>query len=279
MKKSLAILLVMALMLSSAWVASATGVTVSAVPNGTEVTVSGTITGGGTNQQITIMVVKGNVDRTTATASEIAYINQDTFADNSYSFTFEMPNNMTTGTYDAYIGGTGVSPAVKTSFTLGSATEAPTQAPTEEPTEAPTEEPATGVTVTGNIAIDTTKYTVTATANGEPVDITVAANGDYTITLPAAGDYTIVIDAPTMLDYSFNVTEAQGSEIEGPEITPILGDIDGNNQITYNDVNRVIGKLGASTGASDNWMCDIDGNNQITYNDVNKVIGKLGAHY
>ena len=74
MKKCLAVLLVMTILCSFAWVVSATGVTTSASVNGTEVTVSGTISDGASNQQITIMVVKGGVNRATATENDIAYL-------------------------------------------------------------------------------------------------------------------------------------------------------------------------------------------------------------
>jgi hypothetical protein len=266
MKKSLSVLLVMMLLLSFAWTVSATDVTATAAVNGTEVTVSGTITGGVSNQQITIMVVKGGVARATATESDIAYINQETFTGGSYSFTFEMPDSMTTGTYDAYIGGTGVSPAVKVSFTLGSATEAPTQAPS-------------GATVTGTTDVDTTKYTVTATANGEPVAITIA-NGTYTIELPAAGNYTIAVSAPTAITYSFSVTEAQGTQIEGPAINLITGDFSGDGYITGADITALMSNIGAvNDGSAAFKQMDLSGDGYITGADITALMAKIGSSY
>ena len=156
---------------------------------------------------------------------------------------------------------------------------------TEAPTEAPTQAPS-GATVTGTIAIDTTKYTVTAKvkpagANDDQyvaADITVAANGEYTITLPAAGNYTIVIDAETMVDYSFPVTEQDGTAIEGPSITPILGDYNNDGNITSYDVGQVMGKLAAS-GANFNAFMDFNNDTNITSYDVGQIMGKVGASY
>ena len=274
MKKSLAILLVAVFMLSFAWTASAVSVgTPTATVNGTEVTVTGTITDGASNQQITIMVVTDGVARASATESDIAYINQDTFAGNSYTFTFEMPDSMTTGTYDVYVGGTGVSTPVETSFTLGSS---PTEAPTEAPTEVPATAAPSGATVTGTTDVDTDKYTVTATANGDPVDITIS-EGTYTISLPAAGTYEIVVSAPTAIAKTFTAT-VSGTTYTGPEISLIFGDFNGDSAITATDVSAVMGKIGA-TGADYVADMDLNGDGAITATDVSAVMGKIGSTY
>ena len=128
MKKYLAILLTMTLILSAAWSVSATSVDGTASESNGTVTISGSVSEPVSEQQVTILVVDGGTNINSLTASNIAYVTQ-AIPDNNgdYEVSFTMPVAKRTGTYDVYVGGTEVSTPTKTDLTYP--TEAPTTAP------------------------------------------------------------------------------------------------------------------------------------------------------
>ena len=128
MKKYLAILLTMMLLLSWTWNVSAAEVTAGATENDGVITVSGTVTNAVSGQKVTVLVVEDGATLGSLSASDIVYMNQVTpNGSGAYTLTFTMPVAKRTGTYDVYVGGTAVGTPDDTSFTF----------PTEEPTAAP----------------------------------------------------------------------------------------------------------------------------------------------
>ena len=130
MKKYLAILLTMALLLSVAGTVLATTVDGTATPNDSTgvVTISGSVTGAVSGQQVTVLVVKDGTDIASYTPSDVVYIAQTTSdGSGNYSVSFTMPVAKRTGTYDVYVGATNVGTPDRDSFTF--ATEAPTATP------------------------------------------------------------------------------------------------------------------------------------------------------
>ena len=131
MKKYLAVLLTMALLLSVAGTAMAATVDGTATPNDSTgvVTISGTVTGGVSGQHVTVLVVEDGTNIASLTASAVVYMAQTTSdGSGNYSVSFVMPEGKRTGTYDVYIGGTEVGTPRGTELTY----------PTEEPTATPT---------------------------------------------------------------------------------------------------------------------------------------------
>ena len=142
MKKYLAILLTMMLLLSAAWNVSATSVDGNAVENNGTVTISGSVTEQVAGQQVTVLIVEGGTDLNSLAPGNIVYMKQTTPDSNgAYSVSFTMPQAKRTGTYDVYVGATNVGNPDNTSVTF--ATEAPTATPTTAPTvDMPTAKPA-----------------------------------------------------------------------------------------------------------------------------------------
>ena len=111
MKKCLAILMTMVLVCSVTWGVSAATTDGTAIPNNNgTVTISGSVDGAVSGQQVTVLVVEDNTNLASLTASDVVYLIQTTSDENGdYSVSFTMPSEKRSGTYDVYIGGTEVS--------------------------------------------------------------------------------------------------------------------------------------------------------------------------
>lgn len=135
MKKYLAILLTMVLLLSCAYTASAASVSGNATESNGTITISGSVTDPANGQNVTVLVVDGNAALNSFTASDVVFMTQVTPTNGAYEVSFTMPQEKRTGTYDIYVGGTEVSTPAGTSYTF------PTEAPTETPSAAPAATP------------------------------------------------------------------------------------------------------------------------------------------
>ena len=108
MKKYVAILLTMVLMLSTTWnVSAAVTVTGDAAQTNGEVTISGTVSNTDPDavQSVILLVVNGGANINALPTSDIVFIDQvEPDGTAAYSDTFVMPVGKRTGTYDVYIG-------------------------------------------------------------------------------------------------------------------------------------------------------------------------------
>ena len=143
MKKYLAILLTIALLLSVTQTALGASVNGTATPNAANgvVTVTGRITSQVAGQKIAILIVEYGTDLNSITDEDVVYMDQ-TISDSNgdYSHSFIMPVAKRTGTYDVYIGATNVETHDQTSLTYP--TEAPTAAPVAPVVDMATAKPA-----------------------------------------------------------------------------------------------------------------------------------------
>ena len=140
MKKYLAILLTVVLLLSLAWTASAASVSGNATESNGTITISGAVTDAVAGQQVTVLVVNGSAALNSFTASDVVFMAQVASTNGTYSAQFTLPAAMRTGTYDVYVGATNVGNPDNTSFTF--ATEAPTATPAPPAIDMPTAKPA-----------------------------------------------------------------------------------------------------------------------------------------
>ena len=190
MKKYLAILLTMVLLLSCAYTASAASVSGNATESNGTITISGSVTDPANGQQVTVLVVNGSAALNSFTASDVVFMTQVAPTNGTYSAQFTLPAAMRTGTYDVYVGGTEVSTPAGTSYTFP--TEAPTAAPVASEVELGTAKPAVNgsnafyylITITLNDGVTTgfnVKHYPSDLATQVEQDATIAESQDFSI--------------------------------------------------------------------------------------------------
>jgi hypothetical protein len=153
---------------------------------------------------------------------------------------------------------------------------------TAEPTATPSPTPPLPpVAVTGRVVIPgrvvPLPVTVQALAANVPVAQAVSGpDGSYGLTLPAAsGPYVFLYSAPLCLPARADLTIPQtGAPLNLPEVSLILGDIDGNHSIGLEDATLV----GMSMGdAPHPYNADLNGDGQTNVLDLVLVARSFGG--
>ncbi len=226
MKKLSKILLVMALTLVVffAMMAVASAATIKSVEAGVAAdegrTISVTVEYGSPEaaQQSTVLVVKSGTALATLQDSDIKYIDQEAVNDTTVTYTFKLLEADRTGTYDVYVGGTGVDAPEDTSFSFD------------------TKKIIGTVVVKG----DATKATAVATdAANNSVNGTVASDGKYEIEV-SQGTYKVVLGKAGYLYKTYENVVADANEVNLGSVTLIGGEFTGDGVIDVEDLNGVL---------------------------------------
>ena len=258
MKKLSKILLVMAMsmMLVFAMMTVASAATIESVEAGVAAdagrTISVTVEYGSPEaaQQSTVLVVKSGTALATLYDSDIKYIDQEAVNDTTVTYTFKLLEADRTGTYDVYVGGTGVDAPEDTSFSFDTKK------------------------IIGTIKVlgDATKATAVATdASANSVNGTVKADGTYEIEV-GQGTYDVVLGKAGYLYKTYEDVAANTAEVNLGAITLIGGDFTGDGVIDIDDLNGVLmnykNKV-AEFDMNDDSVVDID--------ELNAVLGNYKA--
>ncbi len=226
MKKISKILLVMAmtLVVLFAMMTIASAATIESVEAGVAAdegrTISVTVEYGSPEaaQQSTVLVVKSGTSLATLQDSDIKYIDQEAVTDTAVTYTFKLLEADRTGTYDVYVGGTGVDAPESTSFSFD------------------TKKLIGTITVQG----DATKATAVATdASGNTVNGTVKADGTYEIEV-GQGTYDVVLGKAGYLYKTYEDVAANTAEVNLGEVTLIGGDFNGDDTVSMADLQNVL---------------------------------------
>ena len=132
-----------------------------------------------------------------------------------------------------------------------------------------------GVTVSGSVALQgRTNYagaTVTLTGGTTTVTATTDSTGAYTLNSVPMGTYTLQITMPGYLSYTKNeLTVENATAVETKAL--LAGDVNGDTQVTIDDLTAVIRVY----GDSDDSACDINGDTQVTINDLSLLLANYG---
>lgn len=258
MKKLSKILLVMAmtLVVFFAMMTVASAATIESVEAGVAAdagrTISVTVEYGSPEaaQQSTVLVVKSGTALATLSDSDIKYIDQEAVNDKTVTYTFKLLEADRTGTYDVYVGGTGVDAPEDTSFSFD------------------TKKIIGTITVLG----DATKATAVATdASANSVNGTVKADGTYEIEV-GQGTYDVVLGKAGYLYKTYEDVVANTAEVNLGAITLIGGDFSGDGVIDIDDLNGVLMNYKSNVAAfdmNDDKVVDID--------ELNAVLGNYKA--
>lgn len=246
MKKLSKILLVMALTLTVffAMMAVASAATIESVEAGVAAdagrTISVTVEYGSPEaaQQSTVLVVKSGTALATLQDSDIKYIDQEAVSDTAVTYTFKLLEADRTGTYDVYVGGTGVDAPEDTSFSFD------------------TKKIIGTITVLG----DATKATAVATdASAISVNGTVKSDGTYEIEV-GQGTYDVVLGKAGYLYKTYEDVVANQTEVNLGSIELIGGDFSGEGLIDITDLQAALtgyGSASTTVDLNDDGVTDI----------------------
>ena len=237
MKKLSKILLVMALTLTVffAMMAVASAATIKSVEAGVAAdagrTISVTVEYGSPEaaQQSTVLVVKSGTALATLQDADIKYIDQEAVNDTTVTYTFKLLEADRQGTYDVYVGGTGVDAPEDTSFSFD------------------TKKIIGTITVLG----DATKATAVATdASNVSVNGTVKADGTYAIEV-GQGTYTVVLGKAGYLYKTYENVAANAAEVDLGTIALIGGDYNGDGAVSIIDLQAALSNFDTATTTVD----------------------------
>ena len=228
MKKLSKILLVMAMSLALVFammtVASAATIesveAIVAADEGRTITVTVEYGSPEAAQQSTVLVVKQGTALATLSDSDIKYIDQEAVSDTSVAYTFKLLEADRAGTYDVYVGGTGVDAPEDTSFSFDAKK------------------------LIGTIVVqgDATKATAVATgATGATVNGTVKADGTYEIEV-TQGTYKVVLGKAGYLYKTYEGVVADQPEVKLGEVTLIAGEFVVDGIVDVKDLQTVLNK-------------------------------------
>ena len=237
MKKLSKILLVMALTLTVffAMMAVASAATIESVEAGVAAdagrTISVTVEYGSPEaaQQSTVLVVKSGTALATLADSDIKYIDQEAVSDTAVTYTFKLLEADRVGTYEVYVGGTGVDAPEDTSFSFD------------------TKKIIGTITVLG----DATKATAVATdASGNNVNGTVASTGAYEIEV-GQGTYDVVLGKAGYLYKTYEDVAANTAEVNLGSITLIAGEFVVDGVVDTKDLQTLLNNYNKSVEVVD----------------------------
>lgn len=258
MKKLSKILLVMALTLTVlfAMMAVASAATIESVEAGVAAdegrTITVTVEYGSPEavQQSTVLVVKSGTALATLQDSDIKYIDQEAVSDTAVTYTFKLLEADRTGTYDVYVGGTGVDSPEDTSFSFD------------------TKKIIGTITVLG----DATKATAVATdAANNSVNGTVKADGTYEIEV-GQGTYDVVLGKAGYLYKTYEDVAANTAEVNLGAITLVPGDLTADGIIDVEDLNGVLSNYKNNIAAY-----DVNDDGTIDVEELNAVLSNYKA--
>ncbi len=204
-------------------------------------------------QQSTVLVVKSGVSITTLQDSDIKYIDQEAVTDTTVTYTFKLLEADRTGTYDVYVGGTGVdAPNDDASFSFD------------------TKKIIGTITVFG----DATKATAVATdASNNSVNGTVKADGTYEIEV-GQGTYDVVLGKAGYLYKTYEDVVANQTEVNIGAVTLIPGDFNADSVIDVEDIQAVLTGFG---GAPEGLDLNDDG--VIDVEEIQQTLSNFGGKY
>ena len=237
MKKISKILLVMAmtLVVFFAMMTVASAATIESVEAGVAAdagrTISVTVEYGSPEaaQQSTVLVVKSGTALATLSDSDIKYIDQEAVNDTTVTYTFKLLEADRVGTYDVYVGGTGVDAPEDTSFSFD------------------TKKIIGTITVFG----DATKATAVATdAASNSVNGTVKADGTYEIEV-GQGTYDVVLGKAGYLYKTYEDVVANQTEVNLGSVTLMVGDYDNSGAINFEDLQTILNNYKQNVPAMD----------------------------
>lgn len=196
-------------------------------------------------QQSTILVVPQGTDIATLQDSAIKYIDQEAVNEKTVTYTFKLLEADRTGAYDVYVGGTAVDAPSNTAFSFD------------------TKKIIGTVTVLG----DATKATAVAKdASGAEVKGSVAADGKYAIEV-GQGTYTVVLGKKGHFYKSIAGVVADKPEVVLEAVVLTAGDLNGDGEINFSDLNSVLQNYMAN-----NTEFDLDDNGEVNFTDLNTVL-------
>lgn len=260
MKKLSKILLVMAmsLVLVFAMMTVASAATIESVEAGVAAdagrTISVTVEYGSPEaaQQSTVLVVKSGTALATLQDSDIKYIDQEAVSDTAVTYTFKLLEADRTGTYDVYVGGTGVDAPDSTSFSFD------------------TKKIIGTITVLG----DATKATAVATdASAISVNGTVKADGTYEIEV-GQGTYDVVLGKAGYLYKTYEDVVANANEVNLGAITLMAGDLDNSGTIDFTDLQAVLSNYRGNVAEY-----DVDNNGSVDFTELQNVLSNYRKAY
>ncbi|MBQ3110059.1 MAG: hypothetical protein IJC69_02840 [Clostridia bacterium] len=261
MKKLSKILLVMALALTVffAMMAVASAATIESVEAGVAAdagrTISVTVEYGSPEaaQQSTVLVVKSGTALATLQDSDIKYIDQEAVSDTAVTYTFKLLEADRTGTYDVYVGGTGVDAPEDTSFSFDTKK------------------------IIGTISVlgDATKATAVATdASAISVNGTVKSDGTYEIEV-GQGTYDVVLGKAGYLYKTYEDVVANQTEVNLGTIKLIPGDYDGDTYVTVSDIMAAKKYFDSDTTAIEDYNLDIDDDGTVSVSEIQAALSNF----
>lgn len=96
------------------------------------------------------------------------------------------------------------------------------------------------------------------------------ADGHFAVMLPD-GVFDLTISAPTFLRKLFGAVDTSGSGFDGLEVSLLGGDADGDNDVDFSDIAKVMYYFGQQTN-------DLNGDGVMDLLDLNLVLTNLGLH-
>ena len=256
MKKLSKILLVMAmsLVLVFAMMTVASAATINSVEAGVAAdegrTISVTVEYGSPEaaQQSTVLVVKSGTALATLSDSDIKYIDQEAVSDTAVTYTFKLLEADRVGTYDVYVGGTGVDAPSNTSFSFD------------------TKKIIGTITVLG----DATKATAVATdASNISVNGTVKADGTYEIEV-GQGTYDVVLGKTGYLYKTYEDVVANANEVNLGTIALIGGDYNNDNAVDISDLQATLTNFDGAT-----TTVDLDDDGKVTITELQSALSNF----
>lgn len=260
MKKLSKILLVMALTLTVffAMMAVASAATIESVEAGVAAdagrTISVTVEYGSPEaaQQSTVLVVKSGTALATLQDSDIKYIDQEAVNDTTVTYTFKLLEADRQGTYDVYVGGTGVDAPEDTSFSFD------------------TKKIIGTITVLG----DATKATAVATdASNVSVNGTVKADGTYAIEV-GQGTYKVVLGKAGYLYKTYENVAANAAEVNLGAITLLGGDLSNDGAIDFTDLQALLNNYRGNVAEY-----DMNDDGVVDFTELQTLLGNYRANY
>ena len=260
MKKLSKILLVMALALTVffAMMAVASAATIESVEAGVAAdagrTISVTVEYGSPEaaQQSTVLVVKSGTALATLQDSDIKYIDQEAVSDTAVTYTFKLLEADRQGTYDVYVGGTGVDAPEDTSFSFD------------------TKKIIGTITVLG----DATKAPAVATdASNVSVNGTVKADGTYAIEV-GQGTYKVVLGKAGYLYKTYENVAANAAEVNLGAITLLGGDLSNDGAIDFTDLQALLNNYRGNVAEY-----DMNDDGVVDFTELQTLLGNYRANY
>lgn len=263
MKKLSKILLVMALTLTVffAMMAVASAATIESVEAGVAAdagrTISVTVEYGSPEaaQQSTVLVVKSGTALATLQDADIKYIDQEAVNDTTVTYTFKLLEADRQGTYDVYVGGTGVDAPEDTSFSFDTKKIIGTIKLVDG---------AASTAYTGATAVATD-------ASNVSVNGTVKSDGTYAIEV-GQGTYKVVLGKAGYLYKTYEGVVANAAEVNLGTITLIPGDYDGDDAVTVSDIMAAKNYFDKDASTVTDYALDIDGDGTVTVTEIQAAL-------